>query len=264
MLICPHCKKELIISNRAYICENNHCFDISKFAHTNLLVTNKQGDNIGDSKEMVRARASFLEKDYYLPLAEKICSLIPEKDKISYLDCGCGEGYYSSIITKSLTNSKCFATDISKNAVMFASKKDKQTSYFVSSVFDLPIKENSIDLLTCIFAPLAENEFRRVVKNKGYIIVVTAGTEHLFELKKAVYDSPYKNDEDKHVFSNFTLIKKEKLLYKVKINSNEDIKNLFAMTPYNIKTSREDKAKLDKIDNIELTLDFVITVLANK
>ncbi len=261
MLICPNCRKILNKTEGKYVCKKNHSFDISKSSHINLLITNKHGDNIGDSKEMVRARAEFLDKGYYRPLAEKICKLLPQKENITYLDCGCGQGFYSKIISNNLKNSIAYATDISKHAVIHASKRDKNTQYFVGNVFDLPILEASVDLLTCIFAPLANVEFERVLKHRGSAIIVVAGSEHLFELKEAVYATPYKNDEDKHDFHGLQIVKKEKLSYKATIETNEDIKNLFSMTPYAMKTSKEDMKKLDSLSDFEVTLDFVIYIL---
>ncbi len=264
MLICPICKEKLNKDDRKYFCLNNHCFDISKSSHANLLISNKSGDRIGDNKEMVRARTAFLEKDFYKPLSTKITQCIKKQKNISYLDCGCGQGYYTKIVSENLKNSKSFATDISKNAIIHASKQDKKTVYFVGSVFDLPILDKSINLITCIFSPVAEEEFARVLKDDGELIVVVAGDEHLYELKKAVYSSAYKNNENKYNFNKFCVLKKEKLTYKTNVISTQDIKNLFYMTPYALKTSREDKEKLEKLHNLEVTFDFVIYTLKKK
>ena len=42
------------------------------------------------------------------------------------------------------------------------------------------------------------------------------------------------------------------------MNSQKDLKTLFSMTPYFYRTSEADKAKLDNVENIELTASFVI------
>lgn len=261
MLICPNCKEILKKEDRKYLCENNHSFDISKSSHTNLLISNKSGNEIGDNKEMVQARTNFLEKGYYSKLAQELCDKIKDKNNITYLDCGCGQGYYTSKIASSVEKIRSFATDISKNAIVFASKKDKKTQYFVGSVFDLPIKDKSVDIITSIFAPSANEEFLRVLKDDGQAIIVVAGENHLFELKSKVYENPYKNDENKHDFGEFVIISKEKLTYNVCIEKNEDIKHLFFMTPYAFKTSKEDTLKLDKLENLKVTLDFAIYTL---
>lgn len=264
MLICPNCKENITKVDGRFLCQNGHSYDISKSSHTNLLISSKSGDEIGDNKEMVRARTSFLSKDYYKPLADTLSDIISKREGITYLDCGCGQGYYTKKIGNSLKNSVSYGTDISKHAVIYASKQDKNTQYFVGSVFDLPIKTGSIDLLTSIFAPSATDEFLRVLKKDGNAIIVVAGNEHLFELKAKVYEKPYKNDEDKYIFDGFEVKSKEKLKYNVCIELNEDIKHLFQMTPYAFKTSKEDARKLDNLENLDVTLDFVIYILQPK
>lgn len=261
MLICPICNEILSKSEKTYSCSFGHFFDISKTSHINLLISNKDGNKFGDNKEMVRARTDFLNKDFYLPLATKICEILPNKSNISLLDSGCGEGYYTSKISKFLENSSVFATDISKHAIIHASKVDKNTTYLVGSVFNLPLKSSSIDIVTSIFAPLACDEFHRILKDDGTFIAVVSGKNHLLELKQAIYDKAYLNDEDKYDFKDFSILAKEKLTYTVNIAETSDIKQLFSMTPYAFKTSISDIKKLDLLSNLDLTLDFMIYIL---
>lgn len=54
-----------------------------------------------------------------------------------------------------------------------------------------------------------------------------------------------------------TLTSKTKIKDVVTIN-NADLKLLFSMTPYFYRTSDSDKAKLDKIEKLNLTVEFVI------
>ncbi|MCI7803844.1 MAG: methyltransferase, partial [Oscillospiraceae bacterium] len=51
---------------------------------------------------------------------------------------------------------------------------------------------------------------------------------------------------------------------KIKLESNEDISNLFTMTPYYYNTKPEDKQKLDNIDTLETTIEFKILIYRNK
>lgn len=259
MIICPNCKENLEKKDKQYICKNNHNFDISKSSHINLLISKKSGESIGDNKEMVQARTEFLNKGYYKPLSNKLCEILKEKNGDLFLDCGCGQGYYTKQMAS--VKSKFYATDISKYAIIHASKNDKNTLYFVGNVYDLPIKECKVDALTSIFAPFSIDEFYRILKKDGQAIIVASGDEHLFELKEKVYENPYKNDENKYDFGEFKVKSKEKLTYKVCIKENSDIKHLFHMTPYAFKTSVDDVKKLDFIENLEVTLDFAIYIL---
>ena len=70
--ICPICAKELVRKEKSFLCENSHCFDISKYGYVNLLTTGgKKGH--GDDKLMVNARHDFLNKGYYEHLREAVC-----------------------------------------------------------------------------------------------------------------------------------------------------------------------------------------------
>jgi len=77
IFICPVCSSPLSLEGRSYYCVNNHSYDISKEGYVNLLLANqKQSRDPGDSKEMLEARKSFLNRGYYKPLARAVASII--------------------------------------------------------------------------------------------------------------------------------------------------------------------------------------------
>ena len=194
ILLCPLCNNYLTKNdkNNFYKCTNNHCYDIAKEGYTNLLLANQKHSLCpGDNKEMVNARKEFLNKDYFLPLSNKINDILTDycnNKNIAILDAGCGTGYYLNNLQKKFNNCSYFGVDISKFAVMKASKENKNISYFTANIFNLPFSNNSIDIILNIFAPKPEKEFRRILKNNGIILEVTPSTNHMIELKKVLYD----------------------------------------------------------------------------
>jgi len=77
IFICPVCSSPLTLAAGAYSCGNRHSYDISKEGYVNLLLANqKQSRDPGDSKEMLDARKSFLNRGYYKSLARAVTSLI--------------------------------------------------------------------------------------------------------------------------------------------------------------------------------------------
>ena len=60
--------------------------------------------------------------------------------------------------------------------------------------------------------------------------------------------------------NGFKLVKSEDVHDKINLCTNEDIKSLFAMTPYYYKTSEADRKKLDNIDTLETTTEFRVAV----
>ena len=102
--------------------------------------------------------------------------------------------------------------------------------------------------------------FSRIIKKDGTILTVVAGENHLFELKEILYDTPYRNDEAPPETKSLVLKEKRKATKKILLESKEDIDALFRMTPYYYHTSDKDKAKLEKIESLEVTTEFVVYV----
>lgn len=253
-LICSVCQKELKKSAKQYACENKHTFDIAKEGYTNLLL--KASQSSGDSKEMVNARRHFLEKDYYKQLRDTIINVVKELNPSIVVDAGCGEGYYTNEIANNL-ESNFYAFDMSKNALRYASKRSEKVGYFLSSIFHLPLQKQSIDIILNIFAPAAIEEFKRVLKENGYIIKVGPGKEHLLELKELLYDSVYLNEEKK--IEEFNLISEYNVNYTMDLDET-DVKNLLHMTPYLHRTPREKIEKLQINDTMQVKASFLIRI----
>ena len=260
--ICPVCGKPLEIAGNSYKCVQAHSFDIARSGYVNLLLSKHMGKTVhGDNKLMVKARREFLEKSYYSPLREALCRAAERYFSGSVLlDAGCGEGYYTSAIAETLGNAECYGVDISKIAVEYAAKLDKRTSYSAGSVFHLPVADSSCDMLITLFAPYCGEEFRRVLRSGGVMIIAIPSTDHLWELKEKIYDIPYKNEVKPYELEGFELLENEHITYKMNIESNADIKSLFSMTPYYYRTVPEQKARLDTIDKLDILADFELLV----
>ena len=257
--ICPICKEPLT-GDRSLRCHNNHCFDRAKSGYINLL--SGKGGNHGDPKDMVLARKSFLDKGYYEPLRENIADTVRDITDISatVLDCGCGECYYTDRIAELLCHAHVMGIDVSKDAVNYGSKRNKTLDLAVASVYAMPVADESVDTAVSVFAPQATEEFLRVLKPGGHLIMAIGGEDHLWSLKKAVYDTPYKNEPADYALEGFEFVGKKELKYNIDLSSTEDIKNLFSMTPYYHKTSREDISKLDDLDSLTTEIEFEVLI----
>lgn len=248
------------MGDKSLRCSNNHCFDRAKSGYINLL--SGKGGNHGDPKEMVLARKSFLDKDYYKPLRDNIADTVKNitKDNGTVLDCGCGECYYTQRIAELIPHAHIMGIDVSKDAVNYGCKRNKALDLAVASVYAMPVANASVDTAVSIFAPAAIEEFLRVLKPDGHLVMAIGGVDHLWSLKKAVYDTPYKNEPTDYTLVGFEFVGKKELKYNVDLNSTEDIKNLFSMTPYYHKTSREDIAKLDALTQLTTEIEFEVLI----
>ncbi|MEZ4932499.1 MAG: methyltransferase domain-containing protein [Saprospiraceae bacterium] len=270
VLLCPICKALLLKSSeKNFGCAANHNFDLAKEGYLNLLpVQKKNSKNPGDNKEMIAARRSFLEMGYYNPLVKKIAEIINAENDNSeqkiILDAGCGEGYYSAKILERITGDKtALGFDISKYAVKLAAKKYPANFYFVGSVYDMPIKENSIDIIVSVFAPVSMPEFYKILKNKGQLIVVSAGPEHLKEIAGLVYETfkPHPFNLPHKLNGLFEIVETQELIFNILLNNKKDLLSLLKMTPYYWSASKERQNAFEELEQLNVTCDFKISVL---
>ena len=257
--ICPVCKGKLTRENNSLICENRHCFDFAKSGYVNFLLGSK-GGNHGDNKLMATARREFLKKGYYQPLCDALVSTVKEYafSGARVIDCGCGEGYYTNSICAQLPEIELCAFDISKDAVSLAARENRACEYAVASSFDIPIADASTDILLEVFSPFCRDEFSRILKKGGILISVIPLENHLFELKQAVYDKPYKNEPAPLELDGFELISAREVRYEFDLSDNSDIKNLFMMTPYYYKTGVKEQARLNTLQSLRISAEFLI------
>ena len=265
---CPLCRTKLIKNERALRCEHGHSFDISAEGYVHLLPANKMNSKIpGDSKEMAASRSAFLDKGYYEPLLlelERTVLELSKNEEPAMLDCGCGEGYYTSNIAKELKNrfpkAKIAGFDISRPSVRRAAKRTKDVDFAVASVFDIPVFDESFDILLNVFSPLSIDEYKRVLKDGGYYIYVVPAARHLWQLKAAIYDTPYENREEDIPYEGFEHVETRKVRYETLIKTKEDIFALFQMTPYYWKTSAKGAEKLSAYESLMTEVAFDIHI----
>lgn len=259
---CPVCEEKLYISGKSCVCTNRHCFDISKSGYVNLLLSSHMGKTVhGDNKLMVQSRRDFLEKGYYSHLCDELCDMVLRNFNGGIiLDAGCGEGYYTAAIFDMLNRSdmaaEMYGIDISKIAVEMAAKRKKDITFATASVFHIPAAENSCDMLITLFAPYCGEEFQRILKPGGIMIMVIPSENHLWELKQAIYDIPYKNQVKPYELNGFRLAEKKRISYHIQLENREDIQSLFSMTPYYYRTASVQKERLGQLDKLDTTVDF--------
>ena len=124
----------------------------------------------------------------------------------------------------------------------------------------MPVFDDMVDAVVNIFAPCVEEEYLRVLKQNGILIVVQAGKEHLMGLKRVLYESAYENDTRADLPTEIELICEERLKYNIDVVGNENLQALFAMTPYYWRTSLEDAKKLEGLEKINTDIDIIFSV----
>lgn len=271
ILKCPNCSSLLYKDNNCFKCDNRHSFDIAKKGYVNLLLANQHhNDNSGDSKFMMEARERFLSSDKYSILKDELINIISSyyHDDFVFGDMACGEGYYTIKIheaLKRLGNTSTYGIDLSREAINECSKKQRinnqkdDSLYIIGNLSYLPFLDNSFDLLLNCFAKLEEKEFLRVLKKDGIFIRVLPGKRHLFALKEIVYSNPYENQDKDLNIDGLFLIDTREISTMIDLN-NQEIKDVFTMTPYYYKSPQDGVKKLYDTPSLTTEISFKLLV----
>lgn len=263
VLVCPICKNSVSVRDGSLCCAGGkHRFDIAKEGYVNLAVGHMPG---GDSKAAIAARTSFLEKGYYAPAAQAleqaVKAYLPQGAVL--VDAGCGQGWYSNRLADlgfavaGFDLSKFGCARAAKDA---ASKGLRNTAYAVASVYELPLADACADGVLNIFAPCAEQEYCRVLRNGGYLFLLGAGQRHLMGLKQALYDTTYENAERADLPIGLTHVETKNIHFEITVEGQQDIQALFSMTPYYWRTSQADKAKLDTLQALTTEVEMLLYI----
>lgn len=288
--VCPYCQSPLIVGAKTWLCDGSlndkktkHPFDVARQGYVNLLpVQNKKSKEPGDSQASIDARQRFLNQSFYQPLQQLIASLIQVKsgqsaESVQYhlnaqtwLDVGCGEGYYTGAIAEALatteTNNPCLiALDISKPAVAttarvakqeqqlwYQLKADKSTAKttaiypMVASASHLPLIDRSIDGISTIFSPILPEEFARVLKSEGRLIIAKPDAGHLQSMREALFDEVRPHDSDKfleELAPYFNQVATHQVTADLQLSADA-LADLMTMTPYSYRARAEKREAL--------------------
>jgi 23S rRNA (guanine745-N1)-methyltransferase len=277
-LLCPLDQYPLHRDGKTWRCSKNHCFDIAKQGYVNLLpVQNKKSLDPGDSQLMIQARRLFLDSGAYDPLASALADLVgdlsSQDQALAILDAGCGEGYYLNAVCTSLLNSKPELTltatglDISKWAVRATRSRNSGINGLVASNRQIPLPNNSQDILLCTFGFPVFSEFQRVLKPGGHIVMVDPGPEHLIELRQQIYEEIRRSppaslaagiNDDWQISSETTLS------FSTPILSAELFEQLLIMTPHLYRASKAGRERAAKLEQLALSADVCIRVISHQ
>ena len=271
---CPICAGDLALLQGGARCPLGHQFDRARQGYIKLLPVNHKGSREpGDGAEMIKARQAFLAAGHYQPLANRLVTIVCDEVRdrfrdssrntrpVNVLDCGCGEGYYTSALAAGLLGldrpSRVTGLDISRMALRLASRQHAEIEFAVASNFHLPVQDDQIDVMIRIFAPGDFGEVRRVLGPQGIIIVVSPGPRHLYELKQGIYAEP-RNHAAPTMPEGFDCLFEDTLHFPVVLQTREEIDALLTMTPFVWTARRETVSELDHLTQLTTQAEFII------
>ncbi len=272
-LICPICGAAMSRSEdgKSLLCAGGargnkaprrHCFDFASGGYVNLAPPSQSLS--GDSREAVASRTRFLEAGYYAPIRDAVCRAVTSFGTGGLaVDAGCGEGYYTAALAQGCE--AVLGLDLSKFGVDAAAKRARRMGllnalFAVAGIYSIPLEDGCADSVVSIFAPCAENEFLRILRPAGILVAVGAAEDHMLGLKRAVYDSVYKNTDRADMPQCLALVDKRELRFDIAVDSNAAIRDLFSMTPYYYRTGERDLAKLYALSSLTTEVHVFVDV----
>lgn len=175
------------------VSESGHSYDVARQGY----VTLAGGAGLrysGDDAQMIADRETFLSGGHFAPFVEAVTEHVQDvvdqaglSDDAQPVVCeiGAGTGYYLSHTLDSVAGSRGIGIDVSVHAAKRLAKCHPRVGAVIADAWArLPIADNSVDAITVIFAPRNSAEFARILKPKGQVIVLTADTGHLAELRE--------------------------------------------------------------------------------
>ena len=292
-------------------CSEEHSVDVSKEGYVHLLpagrLQRKNEHARGDSDASVRARRAFFEAGHYAPQLRAVALCVraalgdsdeghtaaETRDTLGaklddsflvgfeagdnaarrhVLDAACGEGAYARAVGESrVDNVQLWGVDLSALAVRYAAKRQPASNFAVASLARLPLPDATLDVVLSVFAPLALEEFSRVLKTGGALVVASPGPRHHEGLKNALYAAPKEATLDAGDASKMsTPLRNDQFAAAGFVRETArrettretyapiDAANLLAMTPFVWKAPREQQLKV-ATQPLTTDIDFLIT-----
>lgn len=175
------------------VSESGHSFDVAKQGYVTL-AAGAGLKHKGDDMDMVNAREVYLATGHFAPFVESVTGAVQDaldasslsaSTPASLLEVGAGTGYYLAHTLDSIDGVRGVGLDISPHAAKHLAKCHPRVGAVVADVWQqLPIRDESIDAISVVFAPRNPSEFQRVLAPGGQVIVLTPGAGHLDELRE--------------------------------------------------------------------------------
>lgn len=173
------------------VSESGHSYDVAKQGYVTL-APGAGISHTGDSPEMVASREAFLSRGHFAPFVEAVTESVLDALHAqsahrapTILDIGAGTGYYLSHTLDAVAGARGVGIDIAVPAAKHLAKAHPKIGAVVADVWQgLPVRDESIDVITVVFAPRNPQEFARVLHVDGEVLVLTPQLGHLDELRE--------------------------------------------------------------------------------
>ena len=187
-LRCPLCVSELTHEGPALQCRSRHTFDIARQGYLSLM--SGQQARSGDDDEMILARDRFLSGGAYAPLAAQLTRTALEHAPAGdpfVVEVGCGTGHYLAALLEAWPQAVGFGFDSARRGARISARAHPRLLAATADAFaPFPVASGSASVLFDVFSPRNPEQFARVLRHDGVLVVARPAQGHLQELRDRV------------------------------------------------------------------------------
>jgi 23S rRNA (guanine745-N1)-methyltransferase len=221
-LLCPvrDCRLPLLREQTRLVCPSKHSFDIARSGYINLLQPqDRRSKQPGDSAAVIAARRRMHDRGVSEPLLRAIADVLVATPHDAVLDAGCGDGFYLGSLARE-TGFDAHGVDISIPGIDFAARRYPQCQWIVANADRfLPYADHTFSVVTSITARMNPQEFRRVLRPEGRLLVALPAPEDLIELRGVGRD---RVDRTVEAFATaFTLAERRRVTTTAELSADE-------------------------------------------
>lgn len=192
VLSCPVCRQRLAGDGSRVLCPEEHSFDIARAGYVNLTLGHGGRRRVGDTAEMVKARAEFLDAGHFGPVIGAVAAAVaaghPGHGCLAEL--GSGTAAYLRAAHDRLAEfvpepPPAWGFDLSKAAASFSAPRRRDLGVAVADVESrVPLLDASAGAVMAVFAPRPAAECARVIAPGGCLVAAFATPRHLEGMRR--------------------------------------------------------------------------------
>jgi len=252
MLLCPvrECHQPLTRDERRYVCPRQHSFDIARSGYVNLLQPqDRRSKNPGDTTAAVTGRRRLHDRGITEPLLRAIADIAVPQAKDTVLDAGCGDGFYLGSLARD-THCAGHGVDISISAIDAAARRYPDVQWIVANADRfIPCVDGAFSLVLSITARMNPQEFRRVLRDDGRLLVAIPAPDDMIEVRGAGRDRAGRTIET--FAAEFKLLKQSRVTTTADLDAEgiEDVRHAIY---------RPMQAEVAKPTRLTLSMDLLL------
>jgi len=143
-----------------------------------------------------------------------------------------------------------------------AARRDRSGLYAVAGSHRMPVLAERVSVLLTHFSPVSPDDFARVLRPGGVLLVAGPGEGHLYSFKQLLYDTPTTHQPADQLAGDgrFDLVSETRIRHPLHLDRPQHVRELLAMTPFFWTLDAPGQARLGRVEQLDTETDVVVRV----